>query len=119
MAKTPPTSDKPTDQKPAATFDVDSLDREGGTPDPFTATIAGQTFTFVDPQAVTFADLMTISSPIDWLVITVGEANSDDRNAFVDAVEKLPNWKVGKLSTAYRTHYGMPPLGESNASSAT
>lgn len=100
-------------QKNTVSFDVDALERED-TPEPFTTKLGGRKFQLVDPAACSWEDLAIITSqPASFLAAAVGEK---DREAFIEALGKLPTWKVNALSGAYREHFALTDSGEAGAS---
>lgn len=95
------------------TFDLDALEREN-TPEKFTAKLGGKTFHMVDPAACSWEDLAIITSqPASFLAAAVAEK---EREAFIEALGKLPTWKVNALSGAYREHFALVDSGEADAS---
>lgn len=100
--------------KPKIGLNLDTLEREGGTPPPFVVVVGGKPYTLVDPQEIPWDQLVGMrSNPAEFLEAA---APPDKADAFVAATKRMPAWKVTALAQAYRDHFGMPSSPEASAS---
>jgi hypothetical protein len=102
--------------KPApVSLNLDTLEREGGTPEPFVVVLAGERLLLSDPAEVDWQKLMAaIRDPHVFFRLIIPP---DDHKTFFDAT--LPGWKMNKLMQSYMEHYGLPSPGEAVASPAS
>jgi hypothetical protein len=106
-------TDQNTDQDklPPTTLDLDALERDGATLDPFSFAHNGRRYTLLDPKEVDWQDLISaLSNPFVFFEKTLA---GGDQAAFLDT--KMPAWKLNKLIDGYMEYYGLPSLGEQNA----
>lgn len=106
-----------TEKTTTPTLDLDALEREGGTPEPFTVHLGGRDYSLVDPKERDYTDVLSAQREI-------AEGNTlkaleiyvlpDDRDAFF--ANKLPGWKIDALIKGYHAHFGLPAPGEASAS---
>lgn len=100
----------PAEQAPAA-LDLDTLEREGGTPIPFVFKLAGRRYVLTDPQGIDWQDLVSgLSNPYLFFKFSLPP---DDQDEFFKS--KLPSWKLNHLIEQYIKHYGLPSVGEAGA----
>lgn len=102
-----PDQDKPS----PISLNLDSLDREGGTAEPFAVVHGGRRYVMLDPQEIDWRDLMrALNQPSVFFTICM---SADDAASF--AATKLPGWKLHSLITAYIQHYGLTSSPEAPA----
>lgn len=95
-------------QRPNAALDLDSLEREGGTPPIFDFIHNGRRYILSDPQEVDWqALIMAMSNPVRFLQMIIPP---EDHEAFFST--PLPTWKMNALMDRYMKHYGLPAPGE-------
>ena len=113
----PRTSDKP----PAVSLNLDALEREGGTPEPFVVVINRHPYRFSDPQELDWQDILALAEQANQVTSMAAQVLAvlpeQDRARF--KAEKIPAWKLEALFKGYLEHYGLPVPGESDASSAS
>ena len=98
---------------PAASLDLDALEREGTNPPPFTFRLNGHTYTMVDRQEIDWQDLLTaMRNPIAFIKFAMSAA---DHALFL--AERVPLWKMDILIESYFKHFGIPLPGEATGSS--
>lgn len=96
---------------PPMTLDLDSLEREGGSPLPFVFQLGGKRFMLSDPKEIDWQDLITaLTNPYVFFKLTLPP---DDQEAFFSS--KVPSWKLNHLVEKYIEHYGLPTGGEASA----
>jgi hypothetical protein len=106
-------SSRPSDKPAPIGINLDTIEREGGAPEPFVAVLDNHRYVMAD------------ASEIDWQVLALAER---DNRTFFKAVlspedfkrltgTDLPGWKLRALMDAYRKHFGLVETGESGASS--
>lgn len=103
----------PADEAPVTptTMDLDALEREGGSPEPFSFRHNSRRYTLLDPKEIDWQDLISaLSNPYVFFSVTLAEG---DQPTFMGT--KMPAWKLNKLIDAYIEHYGLPSLGEAGA----
>jgi hypothetical protein len=95
------------------TVDLDALEREGA-PEPFTAQLGGEEFTFNDAQDVDWQELMdALGGDLkNFFRLTLGQDKGEEFLA-----KKLPTWKMRKLMELYVDHHGLGDQGNANGSS--
>jgi hypothetical protein len=92
-------------------FDLDALEREGGSPMPFDIRLDGKRFMLSDPKEIDWQDLLyCMRDPVLFFRRVVP---AEDHSAFFSA--KLPSWKMNALMEAYQKHYGLGSPGEMGA----
>jgi hypothetical protein len=92
-------------------LDLDTLEREGGSPEPFDFVLDGRRFILSDPKEIDWQDLIAaMRSPILFFKMVLP---ADDQKPFFAA--KIPAWKMNALMTGYQDHYGLPGQGEAGA----
>ena len=97
--------------KPKVGLDLDSLEREGERPGPFTFQFDGETYEMMDPQDIDWQDLLSgLRNPA--LFIRFAMTLESQKSFFG---KRVPSWKMNKLMEAYQDHYGLPDLGNANA----
>ena len=100
-------------KKQTVTLDLDALEREES-PEPFVARVGGKVYRLVDPAAVSWNELASITSaPAAFLSVAVPAKQRDE---FLTALAELPTWKVNKLSGAYRQHFALTDSAGPDAS---
>jgi hypothetical protein len=100
----------PAAQAPAA-LDLDTLEREGGSPIPFVFQLSGRRYLLADPKELDWQDLVSgLTNPYIFFKISLPP---DDQQEFFKT--KLPSWKLNHLIEQYIKHYGLPQVGESDA----
>ncbi len=98
-------------QLPATTLNLDTLEREGAAPEPFSFLHNGRRYTLLDPKEIDWQDLISaLSNPFVFFSVTLPGA---DQAVFLES--KMPAWKLNKLIDRYIEHYGLPSLGEAGA----
>ncbi len=103
--------DVPAEPLPPATINLDTLEREGGVPDPFSFEHHGRRYTLLDPKEVDWQDLISaLTNPYVFFKVTLPE---EDHDTFFTA--KMPSWKLNRLIDKYIEYHGLPSLGESAA----
>ncbi len=96
---------------PPAALDLDTLEREGGSPTPFVFVLDGKRYLMSDPREVDWQDLVSaLTNPFIFFKLMLPP---DDQTTFFTA--KIPSWKLNKLIDSYVAHYGLPTSGESPA----
>ncbi len=107
---TNPNGTNPAEQPPAA-LDLDTLEREGGSPIPFVFQLAGKRYLLADPKEADWQELVSgLTNPYIFFKTMLPP---DDQRTFFET--KLSSWKLNALIEAYIKHYGLPPVGESDA----
>lgn len=100
---------KPQDRKPV--LNLDALEREGGSPEPFDFLLDGRRFILADPRDIDWQDLISaMRNPIIFFKMVLP---ADDQRDFFNA--KIPAWKMNALMQGYQDHYGIPGQGEAAA----
>jgi hypothetical protein len=100
-----------TPKTPKLGLDLDALEREGETPEPFTFQYDGKTYTMKDPQEIDWQDLLSgLRNPA--LFIRFAMEVEDQREFFG---KRVASWKMNKLMQAYTEHFGIPDLGNVSA----
>jgi hypothetical protein len=108
---TDPVTEPATVSPPAATLDLDALEREGEHLQPFTFALDGETYTMVDPQEIDWQDLLAgTRNPA--LFIRFAMSIEDQKKFFG---KRVPAWKMNRLMQAYQDHFGIPDLGNASA----
>lgn len=104
----PATSDKPA----SVSINLDTLEREGGEPEPFVFVLGGDRFVCADIEGEDWQDLMEISEddPKQTFTLLLGK----DYEKF--AKHRLPLWKLKALLKSWREHTGALDMGEGTAS---
>ena len=107
----PATSDKPAN----VSINLDTLEREGGEPEPFVFVLGGDRFVCADIEGEDWKALMDISEddPKETFTLLLGK----DYEKF--AKHKLPLWKLKALMKAWRDHTGALDMGDPLASSTS
>lgn len=103
--------------KPTPALNLDTLEREGGTPEPYIVELGGRVYSLVDPKERDYADVLQAQREIaDGNTLKALEiyVAPEDRNAFF--ANRLPGWKIDALIKGYHEHFGLPVPGESSAS---
>lgn len=96
---------------PAAALNLDTLEREGGTPKPFDFILRERRYVLSDPQEIDWQDLMAaMSNPTLFFRMVLPP---DDHSEFFRT--KIPSWKMNALMKNYQVHYGLPGPGEAGA----
>jgi hypothetical protein len=99
------------DKVPAVALDLDTLEREGERPGPFTFQHEGIVFQMMDPQDVDWQDLLSgLRNPALFIRYAM---SLDDQKRFFGL--RVPGWKMNKLMMSYQEHYSIPDLGNANA----
>lgn len=97
--------------QPKLGLDLDALEREGATPEPFTFQYDGRTWEMKDPQDIDWQDLLAgLRNPA--LFIRFAMEEGDQRLFFA---KRVAAWKMNKLMQAYQDHFGIPDLGNASA----
>jgi hypothetical protein len=92
-------------------LNLDTLEREGGSPAPFDFVLGGRRFILSDPKEIDWQDLIAaMRSPILFFKMVLP---ADDQRPFFDT--KIPAWKLNALMQGYQDHYGIPGPGEAAA----
>lgn len=111
MSEQPDTKAAEEKVKSPVALDLDTLEREGDTPGPFTFIHDGDTYSMVDPQEVDWQDLLSgLRNPV--LFVRFAMSAEDQKRFFA---KHVPAWKMNKLMGAYSDHFGLPDLGNANA----
>ena len=106
------TARRPQAGSPEVSLDLDALEREGGTPEPFTVHLAGERIMFSDPKDLDWQALLDdMGDPRRFFRLVVPP---DSHETFFSAY--LPTWKMDVLMSAYLQHYGLPSPGNASAS---
>lgn len=96
---------------PAAILNLDALEREGGTPEPFTFQHENRTYTMIGPQDIDWQDLISgLRNPALFIRFAM---TLDDQKVFFGS--RVPGWKMNALMDAYNTHFGIPDVGNASA----
>lgn len=94
---------------------LDTAEREGKRPKPFTFGIAGRRFSLPAADDLPWQDLVeALRSPLSFFLKAMGPKDAAD---FLDM--RFPQWKMNYLIKEYMTHYGMGSPGEQTASSTS
>lgn len=97
--------------KAGISLDLDTLEREGDVPGPFTFTHDGEQYAMLDPQEVDWQDLLSgLRNPA--LFIRFAMPITDQKRFFA---KRVPAWKMNKLMEAYTSHFNLPDLGNVSA----
>jgi hypothetical protein len=100
------------DKPPPVALNLDTLEREGGTREPFVIVLGGERLLLSDPAEVDWQKLLTaLRDPYVFFRLVIPP---DDAETFFGTA--MPGWKMNKLMQAYMAHYGLPSPGEANAS---
>lgn len=84
-------------------LDLDTLEKEKDeVKEPFVFVVDGREITMVDAADIDWQDLMQIENPVQFFRFAISK---EDREFLVE--QKLPGWKIGKLTEAYMKHYGL------------
>ncbi|MCW2674784.1 MAG: hypothetical protein JWP14_3373 [Frankiales bacterium] len=95
----------------AVSMDLDDLERDQESRDPFVVTLAGEQYTFLDPQDLDWKDILAaLTNPASFFHNCLPQ---EQTKAFL--ATSLPVWKMDKLMKAYAKHFGMPSAGEASA----
>lgn len=96
------------DTPPPVALNLDTLEREGGEPDPFVFVLGGDRFVCRDIENEDWQVLSKIDeeNPEDTFRLLLGK----DFDKF--AKHKLPLWKLKKLMQGWREHTGALDMGE-------
>jgi hypothetical protein len=95
------------DQQSKVALNLDDLEREGGSPQPFDFQLAGKRFILSDPQEIDWQDLMSaMSNPTMFFRMVLP---ADSHAEFF--ATKIPSWKMNQLMGAYQRHYKLPTQG--------
>lgn len=98
-------------------IDLDSIEREGGTPMPFRFKMKlpdgkQKTFVLSDPQEIDWQNLiLAMRDPLMFLRLVLPP---DDHTAFFGT--PMASWKLNKLMERYQQHYGLTNLPEASGS---
>lgn len=94
------------------TIDLDGMEREDA-PEPFTATLGGKVYQFIDAQEIDWRELIEAMTGElhGFFRMTLG----DQAEEFLD--NKLATWKLRKLMDMYIEHFGIIEPGNLMASS--
>ena len=97
------------DSPSPVSLNLDTLEREGGEPDPFVFVLGGVRFVCRDIEDEDWQVLTTLDEddPKDTFKLLLGK----DYDKF--ATHKLPLWKLKRLLKEWREHTGALELGES------
>lgn len=103
------------DDSPDISINLDTLERETPPAKPFSAVVKGTRYVFRDVN------------DIDWKVIVMAEQNPmlfvssavEDKQRDEFIALDIPSWKMQKLITMYREHFGIPTSPESAALSTS
>ncbi len=99
-----PEAAQPAPPAPKVALNLDTLEREGGTPIPFDFLLAGERYLLSDPQEVDWQDLLTaMRSPVMFFRIVLP---AEQHHKFFAA--RMPSWKMAHLMRRYQDHYGLP-----------
>jgi hypothetical protein len=101
-------------KKQDVTLDLDALEREDA-PELFVLKLGGKQYKLTDPRGLAWEDLTSLAAGESLHFLTPA-VQGDARDAFNEALKKLPSWKVDKLADAYRAHFALPSAGEADAS---
>ena len=104
-------------EKTTPSLDLDTLEREGGTPDPFVVKLGGREYLLVDPKERDYADVLRAQQEIaagNTLQALELYVDPADRSAFFH--NRLPGWKIDKLIEGYHQHFGLPSPGNASGS---
>lgn len=108
----PPRAGQPQDKPEPVAMNLDTLEREGGTPGPFPIILSKKRILLSDPQEVDWQKLLAaLRDPVVFFHLVIPP---DDHRAFFGA--HLPTWKMNRLMAGYMAHYGLPSPGEVSAS---
>lgn len=92
-------------------FDLDALEREGGSIAQFQFVHKGKTYTMLDPQEIDWQDLLQgFRNPA--LFVRFAMPTDQQRDFFGTRVEA---WKMNALMSQYQKHYNLPDLGNVSA----
>jgi hypothetical protein len=102
------------DKPPKVSLNVDTLEREGASEEPFVAAIDGRPVTFNDPLELDWQELLaSYGNPRAFLRLVLSK---EDATRVLGM--KIPTWKIRRIMSAFNAHYGLPDdPGELNASS--
>lgn len=104
----PTTQPTETAAAPKAALNLDTLEREGGTPPVFDFIHGGRRWILSDPQEVDWQKLiLAMSNPVRFLQMVLPP---EDHNEFFTVA--MPTWKMNALMDKYLQHYGLPGVGE-------
>ena len=96
---------------PAVTIDLDTLEREGDEPPPFTFRHEGRCYTLTNPRDVDWQDIIAaLTNPFLFFQATMSKA---DQELFLGT--KMAAHKLNHLIEKYCDHFGLPKMGESGA----
>jgi hypothetical protein len=99
--------------KPGPVFNLDTLEREGEAPEPFSFVANGERYTVADLESG------------DWRLLASGDPAQTLQGALGDeqyakfTKKATPMWKVNRLADAITAHFGLGEPGEGNASSGS
>lgn len=100
------------DKRAPIALNLDTLEREGGAPDPFVFVHGGERILLSDPQEIDWQKLLAaLRDPMVFFRLVVPP---DDHKVFFGT--DMPGWKMNRLMQEYMTHYGLPSPGEATAS---
>jgi hypothetical protein len=97
------------------TFDLDALERES-TPEPFTFTVSGESFTVEDMQNRDWQDLLSLGDDVE---ASLKFALGDDQYAHFRSIRGLPSWKLERLVRAMAEHFGIGSPEKDDGSSGS
>lgn len=96
---------------PKIGLNLDTLEREGGVAEPFSAIIDGKRYVFGDAAEIDWKQILTsMRNPAAFFNNVLAEK---DRKTFLET--DIPTWKINALMSAYTEHYGMTNSPEAGA----
>jgi hypothetical protein len=95
----------------SAALNLDTLEREGETPQPYAFILGGKRYMLSDPKDIDWQQLiMALMDPFLFFRLTMPP---EDHEKFFST--PIPTWKINAMITGYQKHYGIPTPGELGA----
>jgi hypothetical protein len=107
-----------TPRKTKVGLDLDKLEREGATPEPFTFRHSDTVFTLADPLEMDYRDIVEMAENSMGQSLLIRRLLGDQYETLT-GIGPLPQWKIEPLVDAWMGHYGLTSPGEANASPAS
>ena len=91
-------------------FNMDTYEREGERPKPFTTVIGGRRIVLSDPTNLDWQDLADMDDPFE---LADKCMRPEDRDYFLE--HRAPAYKLQAMAQAFQKHYGMGNAGNAGA----